>query len=74
MATQRKEGIGAVFWVTFVVFGLLVLIGIFIWMLRKQSPLPNTPEHRNGAVLTAPLQNAHAAFDLTAHLLTSKAP
>ncbi len=57
MPIQRKEGIGAVFWVTFILFGLLVLIGLFAWMIRKQKPIPNSPERPNGAVWTEPVRS-----------------
>jgi hypothetical protein len=67
MPAERKQGIGAVFWVTFILFGLLILIGLFIWMVRKQGPMPTNPERRNGAVGTAPLNAANLALtrDLT---------
>jgi hypothetical protein len=54
MAYGKKEGIGAVFWATFIIFGLLVLIGIFYWMVAKPNPVRHSPEKPNGAVLIVP--------------------
>lgn len=61
MTKYGKEGIGAVFWVTFIVFGLLVLIGLFIWMVRKPNPVPTSPERPSGAVWTEPARSVPAA-------------
>ncbi len=55
MAYGKKEGIGAVFWVTFIIFGLLVLIGIFYWMVVKPNPVPHSPARPNGALFSNPL-------------------
>ncbi len=58
MAYGKKQGIGAVFWVTFIIFGLLVLIGIFYWMLAKPNPVRHSPERPSGAIFVLPLQSA----------------
>jgi hypothetical protein len=44
MAHGKKEGVGGVFWITFIIFGLLVLIGIFYWMVMKPNPVRHSPE------------------------------
>ena len=61
---ERKAGIGAVFWITFILFGLLVLIGVFIWMFRRH-PLPTNPERPNSAIWTEPLRNAQVPYRVT---------
>ena len=47
MAHGKKEGLGAVFVITAIVFGLAVLIGLFYWMVHKPSPVPHSPERPN---------------------------
>jgi hypothetical protein len=55
MAIGKKAGMTGVFWVTFVVFGLLVLIGIFYWMVHQPNPVPHSPEQSSSVIWTEPI-------------------
>jgi len=56
MAKQGHAGAGGVFWITFVVLGLAILIGIFYWMVKERSPMPHSPERPSGALWSEPVQ------------------
>lgn len=58
---KERQGIGAIFWATFILFGLRVLMGLFYWMVHKQSPRPNAPK-KNGALWIAPVAAAPGAM------------
>lgn len=52
---SKHEGVGAIFWVTAALFALLVLIGIFYWMLAKKLPTPHSPERPSSAIWSHPI-------------------
>jgi hypothetical protein len=67
---RERAGIGAVFWITFIIFGLAVLIGIFYWVVMKPNPLPHSPERTGGTVVlvsNATIRSCFLDWKNTAH-------
>jgi hypothetical protein len=61
MAKETNPGARGIFWITFVILGLGVLIGFFVWMVKSRNPLPHSPERPNGTVWSEPLPARTAA-------------
>lgn len=55
VAKEGHAGSGGIFWITFVVLGLGILVGFFIWMVKSRHQLPHSPERPNGTVWSEPL-------------------
>ncbi|HET8667956.1 MAG TPA: hypothetical protein VFM10_08250 [Terriglobales bacterium] len=56
MASKQSAGAGGIFWITFILLGLLILIGISYWMIKKPNPVPHSPEKTNGAIWSKPVR------------------
>ncbi len=41
----RHEGLGAMFYVTLLIFGLLIIIGVIFWMFQKGGGIRHSPDH-----------------------------
>ncbi len=42
--TPRRAGIGGAFYVVLIVFGLLIVIGVIIWMMKAGGGIKHSPQ------------------------------
>ncbi len=59
MPSEKKAGVGAVFWITFIIFGLIALIGVFYWMIHKSSTIPHSPGQSSALFWVTPVNSNH---------------
>lgn len=57
---KQHAGTGGVFWITFVVLGLAILIGVFVLMIEANHGLPHSPERPNGELWSEPMPQTAA--------------
>lgn len=54
--TPRRAGIGGTFYVVLVVFGLLIVVGVIVWMMKAGGGIRHSPQQS-----AAPTSGLHVA-------------